>query len=160
MEKVKIDIIVSLMDTMMKKAGITNACLMSSVLISSKLRSEGIPNQVIAGYLSFGDTFAMRHVWVHLISPSHSQIKEFTVDVAKLGRMAMLNPTYHVLKPENCDFVGDDDDMKDQTNELEEMLYKVCKYIGQTRAVVDYETVVSAVSTLQPAWLPIMDVFL
>lgn len=145
--------IMRLCDSAMDKCGLSNACLMSSVLISQSLMNRGIPNQVVAGYLTFVGVYSIRHVWVHIHpNPKKTCTTNFVVDLLSLTSVADMKPSYNPVLPEGTDLLDNDDDNKEESALLESAINRTSTLVGSTVCIVDYETVIEEVSKRQPLW--------
>lgn len=146
----------------MDKKSLSNACLLTSVLISTALLNRGIRNQVTVGYITMSKLFTIRHVWVHILPNSLKTCPEtenFIADLSIVTRSG-LHVEYQLLLPNGADLLDKDEDNKEEHELLESTLDKVCKHAGSTRIVVDYGTVIKSAVEAQPLWVDIVDMLL
>lgn len=155
MKSASIKVVSDLLQSIMDKAGLSNACLMQSVIISLALTKLKITNQVIAGYLVFANSYAIRHVWVHVFP---TEIVDLSKGQIGGSLASILAPTYVLKLPEGCDLLDKDADNEEQHKELEEMLDMVCTNVGSTRVVLDRHTVLVMCMFRQPLWIDIVNV--
>lgn len=144
--RICIEVTSNVLQSMMKKAGLSSECLMQSVIISRGLARLKVPHLVMAGYLVYSGRYAIRHVWVHVFPME-------TVDLLRRMVPSLSESTYARVLPEGCSVLEED-----VNDELEEMLDRVCITVGSTKSVVDYPTVLTEYMRVQPLWMDIVDV--